>query len=81
VPPDFRQSVDRVSRDYSRQYEAVDESNSHDFEVPISTGRHGHGGEGFVVTYSDEEALKLVEDSAMMVGLVFDMLGVDMSLG
>jgi hypothetical protein len=38
-------------------------------------------GEGFVVTYSDEEALKLVEDFAMMVGLVFDMLGVDMSLG
>jgi hypothetical protein len=38
-------------------------------------------GEGFVVTCSDEEALRLVEDSAMMVGQVVDMLGVDMSLG
>jgi hypothetical protein len=38
-------------------------------------------GEGFVVTYSDEEALKLVEDSSMTVGQVVDMLGVDMSLG
>jgi hypothetical protein len=38
-------------------------------------------GEGFVVTCNDEEALKLVEDSTMMVGHVVDMLGVDMSLG
>jgi hypothetical protein len=38
-------------------------------------------GEGFVVTCSDEEALKLVEDSAVMVGQIIDMLGVDMSLG
>jgi hypothetical protein len=38
-------------------------------------------GEGFVVTCSDEEVLKLVEDSAKIVGQVVDMLGVDMSLG
>jgi hypothetical protein len=38
-------------------------------------------GEGFAVTCSDEEALKLVEDSAVTVGHVVDMLGVDMSLG
>jgi hypothetical protein len=38
-------------------------------------------GEGFTVTYSDEEALKLIEDSAVMVGHIVDMLGVDMSLG
>jgi hypothetical protein len=38
-------------------------------------------GKGFAVTCIDEEALKLVEDSAMMVGQVVDMLGVDMSLG
>jgi hypothetical protein len=38
-------------------------------------------GEGFVVTCSDEEALKLLEDFAVMVGQVVDMLGVDMSLG
>jgi hypothetical protein len=38
-------------------------------------------GESFAVTCSDEEALKLVEDSTMMVGQVVDMLGVDMSLG
>jgi hypothetical protein len=38
-------------------------------------------GEGFVATCSDEEALKLIEDSVVMVGQVVDMLGVDMSLG
>jgi hypothetical protein len=38
-------------------------------------------GEGFAVTCSDEEALKLVEDSAVTAGHVVDMLGVDMSLG
>jgi hypothetical protein len=37
-------------------------------------------GEGFIVTWSDEEALKLVEDSTVMAGQVVDMLGVDMSL-
>jgi hypothetical protein len=38
-------------------------------------------GEVFMETYSDEEALKLIEDSAVMVGQIIDMLGVDMSLG
>jgi hypothetical protein len=38
-------------------------------------------GEGFAVTCSDEEALKLVEDFAVTVGQVVGMLGVDMSLG
>jgi hypothetical protein len=38
-------------------------------------------GEGFMVTNSDEEALKLVEDSSVMVGQIIDMLGVDRSLG
>jgi hypothetical protein len=38
-------------------------------------------GEGFAVTCSDEEALKLVEDSVVMAGQVVDMLGVDMFLG
>jgi hypothetical protein len=38
-------------------------------------------GEGFAVTYSDKEVLKLVEDSSAMVGQVEEMLGVDMSLG
>jgi hypothetical protein len=32
------------------------------------------------MTYRDEEALKLVEDSAVTAGQVVDMLGVDMSL-
>jgi hypothetical protein len=36
--------------------------------------------EAFTVTCSDEEALKLIENSAMMAGQVIDMLGVDMSL-
>jgi hypothetical protein len=38
-------------------------------------------GEGFTATCSDEEALKLVENSAVMVGQIVDMLGVDRSLG
>jgi hypothetical protein len=38
-------------------------------------------GEGFAVACSDQGALKLVEDSAVMVGHIVDMLGVDMSLG
>jgi hypothetical protein len=37
-------------------------------------------GEDFTMTCSDEEALKLVEDSAVMVRQVVDMIGVDMSL-
>jgi hypothetical protein len=37
--------------------------------------------EGFVVTCIDEEALKLVKNSAKIAGQVVDMLGVDMSLG
>jgi hypothetical protein len=38
-------------------------------------------GEGFAVTCSDEEALKLIEDSIVMAGHIMDMLGVDMFLG
>jgi hypothetical protein len=38
-------------------------------------------GEGFAVTCSNEEALKLVEESTIMTGHIMDMLGVDMSLG
>jgi hypothetical protein len=38
-------------------------------------------GEGFVMIYSNEEALKLIEDSVVTVGQVVDMLGVDMSIG
>jgi hypothetical protein len=37
-------------------------------------------GEGFAVTCFDEEALKLVEDSAAIARQVIDMLGVDISL-
>jgi hypothetical protein len=37
-------------------------------------------GEGFTMTCSDEEAVKLVEDSAVVAGQIVDMLGVDMSL-
>jgi hypothetical protein len=38
-------------------------------------------GEGFTATCSDEEALKLIEDSVVMAGQVVDMLGVGMPLG
>jgi hypothetical protein len=36
--------------------------------------------EGFVVTCSDNEALKLIEDSAIIAGHIVDMLLVDMSV-
>jgi hypothetical protein len=38
-------------------------------------------GEGFAATCTDKEALKLVEDNAVIAGQVINMLGVDMSLG
>jgi hypothetical protein len=38
-------------------------------------------GEGFIATCSDDETLKLIEDSAMMVGHIVDVLPIDMSLG
>jgi hypothetical protein len=38
-------------------------------------------GEGFASTCSNEEALKLVKDSAKRASQVVDMLGIDMSLG
>jgi hypothetical protein len=38
-------------------------------------------GEGFAATCSDEEALKLIEDSAVIAGHIVDMLLADMSLG
>jgi hypothetical protein len=38
-------------------------------------------GEGFVVTHSDEEALKLIEDSAITTRHIIGMLRIDMSLG
>jgi hypothetical protein len=37
--------------------------------------------EGFTEICSDEEALKLIEDYAMTVGWVIDMLAVDVYLG
>jgi hypothetical protein len=36
---------------------------------------------GFAVTCSDEEALKLVEDSTVTARQVVDMIAIDMSLG
>jgi hypothetical protein len=38
-------------------------------------------GEGFAMNCSDDEALKLIEDSAVMVGHIVNMLPVDMSVG
>jgi hypothetical protein len=37
-------------------------------------------GEGFAATYSDDEGLKLIEDSIVTVKRIIDMLPVDMSL-
>jgi hypothetical protein len=38
-------------------------------------------GEGFTTTCSDDEALKLIEDSARMAVRIIDMLPLDMSQG
>jgi hypothetical protein len=38
-------------------------------------------GDGIAVTCSDEEALKLIEDSAVTAVHIMDMLLIDMSLG
>jgi hypothetical protein len=38
-------------------------------------------GEGFAATYINEEALKLIEDSAVMAGHIIDMLAIDLPLG
>jgi hypothetical protein len=65
---------------YSHQYETLGESDSWNFEVLIPRTDLDLVGEGFAVTCGDEEALKLVEDSSVIVGWVVDMLGVDMSL-
>jgi hypothetical protein len=78
TPPDARQSTNNVLGNNSCQYEVVGESNSQVVEVPIPPGRLGRGRRGLC---SDEEALKIIKDSAVMVGQVVDMLGVDMSLG
>jgi hypothetical protein len=37
--------------------------------------------QGFAASYSDDESLKLVKDSAVMAGHIVDMLPIDMSLG
>jgi hypothetical protein len=66
--PDARQSADEVLGDYSHQYETIDECHSRNPEVSIPQADLDAVGEGFAVTCSNEEALKLVEDSAVMVG-------------
>jgi hypothetical protein len=44
APLDARQPADKVLGDFSRQYEAVNEPNSQDFEVPIPLCQLGPGG-------------------------------------
>jgi hypothetical protein len=36
-------------------------------------------GEGFTVTYTDEKASKLMEDSTVMIDRIVEMLPIDMS--
>jgi hypothetical protein len=58
VPPDARQSTDKVSGDYSRQFEVVGESNSWDFEVPIPPGQLGYSGQELHGDLQREGSLK-----------------------
>jgi hypothetical protein len=60
---------------------AIGESNSGYHEAPIPLADLDMVGEGFAVTCTDEEVLKLVEDSTATARQVINMLGVDMSLG
>jgi hypothetical protein len=74
---DARELVAKITENYSRKLEAIDEPMKSlypraDLDVV---------GEGFAMTCNDEEALKLIEDSAVMAGHIVDMLPVDMSLG
>jgi hypothetical protein len=74
---DARELVAKIMENYSRKLEAIDEPMKSlypraDLDVV---------GEGFAMTCNDEEALKLIEDSAVMAGHIVDMLPVDMSLG
>jgi hypothetical protein len=78
---DARQVADKVPGDYSRQYEVVCEPNSWDFEVPLPQADLDTAGEGFAMNCSDDEALKLIEDSTVTVGHIVNMLLVDMFVG
>jgi hypothetical protein len=78
---DARQVADKVPGDYSRQYEAVCEPNSWDFEVPLPQADLDTTGEGFAMNCSDDETLKLIEDSTVTVGHIVNMLLVDMFVG
>jgi hypothetical protein len=57
----------------------VSEFNPWDSEVHIPPADLDAVGDGIVVTYIDEEALKLVEDSALMADHIVDTVLVDMS--
>jgi hypothetical protein len=80
-PSNVGQPAELISRDHPCKHTTVGESNSRHSEVPIPRADLDVTGEGFVVTCSDEEVLKLVADSAKTAGQVVDMLGVNMSLG
>jgi hypothetical protein len=68
-PPYARQSIDKVSEDYSRQYEVVGESNCQDWSLYPWVDLDAVG-EDFMVTCSNEEDLKLIEDSTVTMGQV-----------
>jgi hypothetical protein len=78
---DARQLAIKIVGNYSHNHEAIGKPNSQDFESLYPRADLDVAGEGFVATYNDEEALKLIEDSAMTVGHIVDMLPIDMSLG
>jgi hypothetical protein len=80
-PPHARQSANKISSSYSCQHETIGEFDSRDSEVLVPLADLDAVGKGFMMTCSDEEGVKLVEDSIVAVGQVVDMLGVDMPLG
>jgi hypothetical protein len=67
--------------DHPCEHAVVGESDSGHSKVTIPRADLDVAGESFAATCSDEEALKLVEDSAKIASQIVDMFDVDMSLG
>jgi hypothetical protein len=64
---------------HSCQHEVGSKFNPQDSQVPLPRADLDAAGDGFAATYIGEEALKLVEDSALMADRIVDMVRIDMS--
>jgi hypothetical protein len=58
------------------QHEAGGEFNTRDSQVPLPRADLDVAGDDFAVTCTDEEGLKLMEDSTLMTGRIVEMVPV-----